>query len=202
MGKFYAVKIGKTPGIYNTWSECQKQTSGFSGAKFHSFNTIEEAQSYMNEDDYKVKNFNNEEIQYPCAFVDGSFNPSTKEYGYGVVIITIDDCNPITYTGNGNDTDIIGMRNIAGELNGAIKAIKLALSLNLNKINIYYDYLGIEMWANNEWNSNNPFVINYKKFIEDSRKIIDINFIKVEAHTGVKYNELADKLAKKGAKII
>ena len=27
--KFYAVKIGKNPGIYETWEECQNQISGF-----------------------------------------------------------------------------------------------------------------------------------------------------------------------------
>ena len=37
--KFYAVKIGKTPGIYETWSECQKQISGYSGAVYKGFAT-------------------------------------------------------------------------------------------------------------------------------------------------------------------
>ncbi len=29
--KFYAVKVGKTPDIYKSWSDCQNQISGFSG---------------------------------------------------------------------------------------------------------------------------------------------------------------------------
>lgn len=30
--KFYAVQRGREPGVYTTWAECQKQTSGFGGA--------------------------------------------------------------------------------------------------------------------------------------------------------------------------
>ena len=26
--KYYAVKVGKTPGIYGTWSECEEQIKG------------------------------------------------------------------------------------------------------------------------------------------------------------------------------
>ena len=29
MGKFYAVKKGRKPGIYESWDECKKQTLGF-----------------------------------------------------------------------------------------------------------------------------------------------------------------------------
>jgi len=37
MEKFYAVKIGKKPGIYTSWEECQKQVKGYSGSQFKSF---------------------------------------------------------------------------------------------------------------------------------------------------------------------
>ena len=30
--KFYAVKNGKTPGIFETWDECKKSVDGYSGA--------------------------------------------------------------------------------------------------------------------------------------------------------------------------
>jgi hypothetical protein len=30
--KFYAVKAGKTPGVYLSWAECQDNTTGFKGA--------------------------------------------------------------------------------------------------------------------------------------------------------------------------
>lgn len=31
---FYAVAKGRAPGIYKTWSECESQVKGFSGAKY------------------------------------------------------------------------------------------------------------------------------------------------------------------------
>ena len=45
--KFYAVKQGRQPGIYTTWSDCQKQTVGYKGAKFKGFVTKEEAQKHI-----------------------------------------------------------------------------------------------------------------------------------------------------------
>jgi ribonuclease HI len=30
--KYYAVRAGKTPGVYLTWADCQAQTAGYRGA--------------------------------------------------------------------------------------------------------------------------------------------------------------------------
>ena len=49
MKNYYAVKRGKTPGIYTDWIECEKQIKGFSNAKFKKFATEELAQEYLNE---------------------------------------------------------------------------------------------------------------------------------------------------------
>lgn len=37
------VWAGNTPGIYNTWNECQLQIKGYPNAKYKSFKTLEEA---------------------------------------------------------------------------------------------------------------------------------------------------------------
>lgn len=47
MSKFYAVKKGKHPGIYQSWPECQRQVSGFSGAVYKSFSTRAEAVNWL-----------------------------------------------------------------------------------------------------------------------------------------------------------
>ena len=41
--KFYAVRKGKTPGIYTSWDLCRAQVHGFSGAEYKSFPTREAA---------------------------------------------------------------------------------------------------------------------------------------------------------------
>lgn len=44
---FYAVQLGKKPGVYTSWSECQEQTTGFKGARFKKFDTEEEALDFV-----------------------------------------------------------------------------------------------------------------------------------------------------------
>jgi len=45
--KYYAVRVGRHPGIYITWPEAQKEVTGFTGAVYKSFPTLVEAQEYM-----------------------------------------------------------------------------------------------------------------------------------------------------------
>ena len=45
--KFYAVVVGRKPGIYSTWEECEPQVKGFSKAKLKSFNTRDEAAVFL-----------------------------------------------------------------------------------------------------------------------------------------------------------
>lgn len=49
MPKVYAVKEGKTKGIFTSWNECQEQVKGYKGAQFKSFNNIEDAKEYLGE---------------------------------------------------------------------------------------------------------------------------------------------------------
>ena len=46
-GKIYAVKVGRTPGIYGSWEDCKAQVEGFPGATFKSFNMAADAAKYM-----------------------------------------------------------------------------------------------------------------------------------------------------------
>lgn len=34
---YYAVKVGKNPGIYETWAECKAEVDGYKGAKYKKF---------------------------------------------------------------------------------------------------------------------------------------------------------------------
>ncbi len=42
--KYYVVWVGNTPGIYDTWENCQLQVKGFPNARFKSFSNKAEAQ--------------------------------------------------------------------------------------------------------------------------------------------------------------
>ncbi|MCE2789498.1 MAG: ribonuclease H family protein [Saprospiraceae bacterium] len=42
--KYYVVWVGKVPGVYLNWKECEAQISAFPGAKYKGFDTLEEAE--------------------------------------------------------------------------------------------------------------------------------------------------------------
>ena len=53
------------------------------------------------------------------------------------------------------------MRNVAGEVLGSMAAIEKAVELGLEELSIYYDYMGIEMWAKGLWKRNKKGTIAY-----------------------------------------
>ncbi|GAA5843570.1 hypothetical protein JCM5353_007488 [Sporobolomyces roseus] len=46
---FYAVGVGRTPGVYGTWEQAKKQVDGFGGAKYKKFPTMKAAQEFVDE---------------------------------------------------------------------------------------------------------------------------------------------------------
>ena len=83
--KYYAVKKGREPGIFDNWDKCKSQVQGFSGALYKGFDTLEEAESYMGSAPGKEQSVS--ELPDCYAFVDGSFNVRTSTYGYGGFIV-------------------------------------------------------------------------------------------------------------------
>ena len=47
MIKFYAVHIGRRPGVYKTWEECRAQTDRYSRSRFRTFPNLAEAQYFV-----------------------------------------------------------------------------------------------------------------------------------------------------------
>jgi ribonuclease HI len=96
-----------------------------------------------------------------------------------------------------DDEEAAKQRNVAGEIMGAKTAIDFCLRQGIPEVEIYHDYEGVGKWADGLWKANNPLTQGYRDFIADARKEMDIRFVKVKAHAGNKYNEIADSLAKK-----
>ncbi len=44
---YYAVRVGRIPGIYRTWAEADAQVKGHPGNRHKRFNTREEANAFM-----------------------------------------------------------------------------------------------------------------------------------------------------------
>lgn len=190
--KYYAVKKGRKPGIYSTWPEAQKQVSGYPSAQFKSFPTRDEAEAYINNDKDKARSITPDSL---IAYVDGSFDKRTKTYSYGVVLLK-NESVLAELSNSGRDPKYAESFQIAGECFGSLNAIRWAIDNGYKDITIYYDYLGIEMWATGQWKANKTVSKDYVKFFKAYQSKINVSFVKVKAHTGVTYNERADELAK------
>lgn len=194
MAKYYAVKKGHKPGIYTSWDECKKQVEKFSGAVYKSFTSLEDAKNFIKLEEEKIVDYG------LIAYVDGSYNIKTKEYGFGCILIEGQKVIK-ELSGKGDKEVLVSMRNVAGEILGSLAAMKFALENGYPGVCIYYDYEGIEKWANGLWRANKIGTQNYQKLVNEYRKKINISFIKVLAHSGDFFNERADKLAKKAVGI-
>lgn len=195
--KIYAVRKGLVPGIYTTWDECKAQVSGFSGAEYKSFSNMADANAYMGncdlsseeQDDYLTIPSNE-----AVAYVDGSYRSDTAEFAYGVVLFHRGQ--EIHLSDKSADASISDMRNVAGEIKGAEAAIRYALNNGIEILSIYHDYEGIAKWCTGEWKANKEGTMAYRDFYLEASSKVRITFNKVKGHSGDKYNEMADSLAK------
>ena len=135
------------------------------------------------------------------AYVDGSYNVETQRFGYGVVLFTdriFEDGTPevIKLSKGFSEPELAKMRNVAGEIMGAAQAMKSAAARNIPALTIYHDYEGIAKWCTGEWKTKKTWTKKYKAFYDELSKRLTISFVKVEAHSGDVYNDMADRLAK------
>lgn len=80
MSKYYAVKVGKKPGIYQTWSKCKEQVDGYSRSEYKSFSTEAEALAYL---DNKKQDAEITEVKKTKAIALDSLTPGQKKaYDY------------------------------------------------------------------------------------------------------------------------
>lgn len=221
MKKFYAIKDGYKKGIfYDDWDNVKQYVSGYSGAVYKGFKNQEDADNYMANDqnvDVERENDNpdsvNKEISKAIdeigsdeviAFVDGTYKGNLEgkypeKYGYGVILLTKPENKLLENKLYNSAHDVEGLRyrQVAGELKATKEAIKWAINAKkFSKIHIFYDYNGIENWANYSWKANDSITKEYVDFIQKNSDLITITFSKVTSHTGVSYNEKVDKLAK------
>lgn len=186
--KYYAVKKGLNPGIYETWEECKKQVIGYEFAEYKSFSSKNDAIAYLN-DEIDINKSTN-----PIAYIDGSYNPKNGDYSFGAVLLI--NGEEIRFSKKFDADEYSVHRNVAGEIKGAGFIIQYAINHNIKELDLYYDYEGIHSWFVGIWSANKPISLKYVSFAQEVRNKIKINFYKVKSHTNVYYNEIVDKLAK------
>lgn len=192
--KYYAVRKGRKTGVFETWNECKAAVSGFSGAAYKSFTNREEAMDFVTANS-KADEDRDEKQSEAFAYVDGSYDDTTKSYSYGMVMMVKDD--ELHFNKKFEKDDMSDMRNVAGEIQGSMAAMQYCLDNKIKSISIFYDYEGIEKWCNGDWKAKKEGTQKYVEFYKNASKYVDVDFIKVKGHSGDKYNDMADELAKK-----
>lgn len=204
--KFYAVKVGRKPGVYKRWEDVQKEILNYPGAIYRGFQTFEEAWHFLESpisNETEPNHFNHLEHSkienlgkagFATAYTDGSFDEKTQTYSYGVVILW--KRKMIQISRRFYNSENAPLRNVAGELEGAKRAIQFAVSNKIKNLTLFYDYEGVASWADQKWRTNTNLTTGYQKFVEVAREHIAINFSWVKGHSGNYYNEMVDQLAK------
>lgn len=130
-------------------------------------------------------------------YTDGSYRDGI----WGAGAIVLNEQNAMLFTVKESGADATKFRN-AGEVMAVEKALR-ELFKNYKKkadknkeklsVTICYNYEGVQKWADGEWKANKKITIAYKECIANARKVMDINF---KAHSGDKFDSLANELAK------
>lgn len=137
-------------------------------------------------------------------YTDGSTHPTNPgPGGFGVVIV--DDYNKIYDTYSKQSESIT--TNNAEEIKAILFAVCHAIGIKETEVTIYsdssYAINSLSSWKNS-WKKNGwlksdgkvPENLDLIKAYDSVEKFVNVKFIKVKAHNGNYYNELADKLAR------
>lgn len=229
---------GEDAQIFTSWPECEKKLRNVSRAVCHGFPTEDEAMEFIAGkwrgkpiskeagtwlEGYKAKpgqlkldtELNKPELssgEYPkyCAYVDGSYDPRSETYGFGVVFIC--DGKIDKFYGGGKEEDLVDMGCGAGELLACMEAIKHAETLGLPELTIIYDSELIS-WAYRGC-GDEMLTQAAGQYMYDMREKMEIEVMSIEGRAHMagensakaladkRANTLADKLARKGAGIV
>ena len=133
------------------------------------------------------------------AYTDGSYKKKDNgEYGVGWCFLILgEDGESIAYEEHGSLNEYMEHRNVAGELYAVVQLIGWCEENGITEIDLHYDYLGVEAWANGSWKRNKPLTKRYREFMDNAS--VRVNFYHCNGHSGVYGNEQADYYARLGS---
>lgn len=189
--RYYAVSGNPMGEIFDsTQLEKAKETAKNVKGIIRKFKTYEEAEEFaLNETKNANKNYSASSDRLKI-YVDGSFAINICSYA----CVILNKNGPEFLSGCVVDEE--NLQNVTGELTAARKAIEYCINNGIKKVDIYYDFFGIEQYCLEGKTMKKDFVNEYIKFMNEAKKEIDICFYKVKSHSKNRYNDIADMLAK------
>ena len=198
--KFYAVQNGRDgDGVYESWDACKVQVHGVKGVVYKGFPTRTEAEAFLQRAGASTTegevSESPERADRAVAYVDGSFSKDTGEFACGAVLFWQGE--RLLFSQKYNDPDLREMRNVAGEILGAVAVIRYCLDKGIPALEIHHDYEGVGKWALGLWKANKPGTQAYAALCRQAMGRLDLTFVKVKGHSGNQWNDLADQLARR-----
>ena len=228
MSKYYVVKKGYNPGIYNNWIDCEKQVKGFSGAVFKSFKTPKDADNYLHESSSPTitlpsQNLINSTISindHIVVYTDGSSKNYIGGYCYAIIpeeLLNIysDICylkDKETYIENNMIKNYGPTPGVSTNNFAELYAIQKCLSNEKGNIKFYtdsnYSIKALTEWSKNwiknGWKTTQGNNVENKDIIQNILHLMknrNITFQHVFGHNGNIYNEIVDKYANIGREL-
>ena len=162
--KYYAWALQEgASGISETWEDCQSQTRGFSGAKYKSFESREEAQAWLDAGaSYDIKRL---------ALDEGIYFDSGTGGDAKVKIKVIDEKNNNLIPGVKVPE---GVTNNFGELLACKYALELAIEKGVKKV-FGDSRLVLDYWSKNIINKSkvSPATVSLAQEVSELRKIFE-----------------------------
>jgi ribonuclease HI len=205
--KYYAVVKGSQQGIFTSWEVTSKLVLGYPGAIYKSFGRLEDAEKFMQEGnagnrkdkDFRIQRKPTIGIVIPLnnrsmIFTDGS--AKNQIAGYGLVLIkptgdVFKYYGRVPYQpGTNQKAELYAIYASLFVDDGPLQ-IMTDSEYSINSLTKW-----TESWVAKDWRG-----VKNKDLIEPIYILLkdrDVIFRHVKAHSGIKYNEEADRLAKLG----
>jgi ribonuclease HI len=221
--RFYAVGIGKAPGIYRKQKEALEQTRDFSRAKWKSCLISEEAKQFVLnsicriDHDWLLREQNKKRFQDKVSSNEKSLKEelllteshSREEntlviYTDGSIYKNFAAYAAVIVQHNQVVHQLSDSKKIQGqkctsslaEILAVQSAISYAIEQQKQKVVIFHDLVTLGLAAYRQANVSSPVFLAYQRFIDEALQQIDIHFVKVRGHRENPFNTLADELAK------
>jgi ribonuclease HI len=218
--KFYVVWAGRETGIFTDWTTCKKHIDGFTGARYKSFLTREEAEAAFGNakanagtggraaTGAKIKTYNAAEVsalpEQVKIFTDGGCEPNPGQAGSGVAVYENNKLTELWYglynpMGTNNTAELHALHQGLLLAQEQIAKGKTAAVFSDSQYSIQCVIQWAISWEKAGWKKKGGEIKNLElikdiyalhQTLKDKVQVLHVN-----GHVGLQGNELADRMS-------